>query len=27
MLDLFYISIACGFFVLCWLLTKACERL
>jgi hypothetical protein len=25
--DLIYIAIAMFFFVLCWLLTKACDRL
>jgi len=27
MLDLIYISTAFFFFVACWLLTKACEKL
>jgi len=27
MLDLTYVLIALGFFVLCWLFTKACDRL
>jgi hypothetical protein len=25
--DLIYIAIAMGFFALCWLFTKACDRL
>jgi len=27
MLDLLYVAITIGFFALCWLLTKACEKL
>jgi K+-transporting ATPase KdpF subunit len=27
MLDLFYVVIGCGFVLLCWLFTKACDKL
>jgi len=27
MADLFYIAVAFAFFVACWYLTKACEKL
>jgi len=27
MLDLFYVAIGCGFLLLCWVFTKACDKL
>jgi len=27
MLDLFYVAVGCGFLLVCWAFTKACDRL
>jgi len=27
MLDLFYVGVGCGFLLVCWLFTKACDKL
>jgi len=27
MLDLFYLAIGCAFLLVCWLFTKACDKL
>jgi len=27
MLDLFYVAVGCGFLLLCWVFTKACDKL
>ena len=27
MLDLFYVAIGCGFVLVCWAFTKACDKL
>jgi len=27
MLDVFYVAVTIGFFVVCWFITKACEKL
>jgi len=27
MLDLFYVALGCAFLLVCWLFTKACDKL
>jgi len=27
MLDLFYVAIGCAFLLVCWVFTKACDKL
>jgi len=27
MLDLFYVVVGCGFLLICWAFTKACDKL
>jgi len=27
MLDLLYLAVTAGFFIVCWLFTKACDKL
>jgi len=27
MLDLFYVAVGCAFLVVCWVFTKACDKL
>jgi len=27
MLDVFYVAVGCGFLLICWAFTKACDKL
>jgi len=27
MLDVFYVAVGCGFLLVCWAFTKACDKL